>query len=250
MDLQQVLADPPAAHQDPSGNFFSMSMIHEVLTFIHANIHDHSTTLETGCGSSTVIFALAGAHHTVITPAEHELERIKEYCRERNISTDKVRFTLGLSQWVLPALELPLLDLVLIDGCHGFPAPYIDWFYTAGKIKVGGLLVVDDVWVWSCQLLKDVLQEQPEWEIIADFPPRTTVFRKKAEGSEYLEWTRQPYVARNGYLKFINGVIQQGSSTGGDDINSQTTALSRVLGHVRKGEFSTIAKKIVRRISN
>ena len=249
MNLQQVLSDPPTAHKDAAGNYYSMGLSNEVLSFIHANIHDDSITLETGGGISTAIFALAGSHHTVITPAEHEFERIREYCRERDISTDKVRFTLGMSQWVLPTLELPPLDMVLIDGCHGFPAPYIDWFYTAGKLKIGGLLVVDDIWVWSCQVLKDFLQDQPEWEMVADFPPKTTVFRKLAEGSEYLEWTEQPHVARNGYLKYINGDLQYAGSSTIDSNAGQTTPLGRVLGHIRKGEFSTLAKKIVRRIS-
>lgn len=249
MNLQQVLADPPAAHKDQAGNFYSMGLMDEVLDFIHSNIDENSATLETGCGISTAMFALSGARHTVITPAEHELEKIKEYCQERGISTDKVNFTLGMSQHVLPNIELPALDLVLIDGLHGFPAPYIDWFYTAGKIKIGGLVVVDDVWVWACQILKDFLLVQPEWELVADFPPRTTVFRKLAEGSEYLEWTKQPYVAQNGYLKFIDGELQFGSEPVAETVASnESTPLSRALEHIKKGEFSTIAKKIVRRV--
>jgi hypothetical protein len=194
---------------------------------------------------------LSGARHTVISPAEHELEEIRKYCSEKGISIDKVNFIVGMSQHVLPNIELPELDLLLIDGLHGFPAPYIDWFYTAAKIKIGGFLVVDDVWLWSCQILSDFLQAQPEWKLVGDFPPRTTIFKKLAEGSEYLEWTEQPYVARNGSLKFIDGELQFPYQPPPKyNWNSLSTDLRRTLGHLKKGEVRELAKKAARRIRN
>jgi hypothetical protein len=36
------------------------------------------------------------------------------------------------------------LDLVLIDGDHAFPASFIDWYYTAEQVKLGGYVIVDD----------------------------------------------------------------------------------------------------------
>src|SRR5688572_19672716 len=124
MNLQQVLGDPPTVHRDQSGNLYSMGLMDEVLAFIHSHLDENSTTMETGCGVSTAIFALSGARHTVISPAEHELEEIRKYCSEKGISIDKVNFIVGKSQHVLPSIELPELDLLLIDGLHGFPAPY------------------------------------------------------------------------------------------------------------------------------
>jgi hypothetical protein len=47
-------------------------------------------------------------------------------------------------------VELDPLDLVLVDGSHSFPQVFfIDWFYTAGALKIGGHLLVDDVHVWT-----------------------------------------------------------------------------------------------------
>jgi hypothetical protein len=37
------------------------------------------------------------------------------------------------------------LDLVFIDGSHGYPLPVIDWFYGAGLFRRGGVVVLDDV---------------------------------------------------------------------------------------------------------
>jgi hypothetical protein len=87
---------------------------------------------------STVVFALKGSRHTVIAPAPSEFEITKIYCRERGIPTSQINFIAEPSQTVLPALESGPLDLVLIDGGHGFPTPYIDWFFTAGKLKKVG----------------------------------------------------------------------------------------------------------------
>ncbi len=47
------------------------------LRFIYGNIDDQSATLETGCGMSTVVFALKGSRHTVIAPAPGEFEITK-----------------------------------------------------------------------------------------------------------------------------------------------------------------------------
>src|SRR5882724_5531447 len=157
MNLSDVLNDPPKPHE---GMF--MGLTEAALTFIYENINDQCNTLETGCGLSTAVFALTGSRHTVIAPAPREFEITKAYCRDHGRATTQIDFITAPSQKVLPNLEPLPLDLVLIDGGHGFPTPYVDWFYTAGRLKKGGYLIVDDVWVWSCQILRDFLIEQPQ----------------------------------------------------------------------------------------
>src|SRR6476469_8010995 len=114
MNLNDVLNDPPNPHV---GNV--MGLTEAALVFIYENINVECNTLETGCGLSTVVFALKGSRHTVIAPAPSEFEVTKSYCRERGIPTNQIDFIAEPSQKVLPALELPPLDLVLIDGGHG-----------------------------------------------------------------------------------------------------------------------------------
>src|SRR5262245_39441317 len=103
----------------------------DVLEYLDPTADARSTTLETGGGASTVLFALKGARHTCIVPYADEIERIKKYCAKRQISTAAVTFIADTSEQALPGLEQRSLDLVLIDGRHGFPAPFIDWFYTS-----------------------------------------------------------------------------------------------------------------------
>jgi len=212
------------------------------LKFIYENIDDQCTTLETGCGLSTVVFALKRSRHTVIAPAPTEFEITRSYCRDRKIPTSQITFITEPSQKVLPALESSPLDLVLIDGGHGFPTPYIDWFYTAGKLKTGGLLLVDDIGVWSCQILRDFLIEQPHWELVAEFEERTAVFRKIRDGSEWLEWTHQPRVARGGRVKWIDGQLVWNTTRG------SSSAIQRVFSDLKNGEFGALRNKIARRV--
>ena len=146
-----------------------------------------------------------------------------------------------MSEHVLPKLDTGPLDVVLIDGRHGFPAPFIDWFYTAGKLKTGGLLVVDDTCLWPPKVLRDLLAEQPQWELIRDFHLRCSVFRKVGEGSEWGDWTDQPFAYRNGYLRI--------TPEGGVRLEMPRTPslLERVAAMVARREWKQLARKALRR---
>ena len=58
------------------------------------------------------------------------------------------------------------------------PWPFIDWFYTADKLKVGGLCVIDDIHLESVLDLVKFLKEEPRWEFVWELPRRTIAFRK------------------------------------------------------------------------
>ena len=77
------------------------------------------TTLETGSGASTIVFAAAGTDHTAVTPDAAEEGRVRATCRELGVSSDRVAFEVGFSHDVLPRLSGSPLDLVLLDGAHG-----------------------------------------------------------------------------------------------------------------------------------
>ena len=210
-----------------------MGLTEEVLNFISQRIDASACTLETGCGVSTVVFALAGARHICITPAEHEIQSIRDYCLSENISVNEVAFYADSSEKVLPGLECEPLDLVLIDGRHGFPAPFIDFYYTAARLKIDGLLVVDDTWLWTGEVLKKILLSEPEWQLEADFGPRTAVFRKLAEGSQAKEWTQQEFVVNNSAFKL------------NEDSPSYFATAARYL---KRGEFSVLGRKIAKKL--
>lgn len=191
MALPDILRRGFLVHNGAPGGVWTLD--EQALDFLDGHIRPGMRTLETGAGMSTVLFALRGAEHTAIVPVAEEAERIRAHCARAGIPTGQLTFVIDTSERALPALVRHELDIVLVDGRHGFPAPMIDWFYTAPMLRVGGLLLLDDTQLWPVRVVRDVVATEPEWELIDELP-RTTVFRKLADGSERKEWTAQRYV--------------------------------------------------------
>lgn len=196
-DVEELLADPPVVHDDLHGGRTSWALHDDVLRFLASRVDEKSSTLETGEGVSTVLFALHRCRHTCVTPNAVVVERLQTWCQDHHVSLDTVEFALGPSQEVLPHLPATPLDLVLIDGGHGFPLPFVDFLYTAPRLRVGGLLLVDDVQIWTGDVLRRFLRDEPQWQMEWELPGRTVVFRRIAEAPVLREWMEQPFVVRN-----------------------------------------------------
>jgi predicted O-methyltransferase YrrM len=182
-------ADAPMLH---AGGAAHWDISQEVLNFIRTEVKPGSRTLETGAGASTVVFAEQGAQHECVTPSESEVAAITAACVARGVPAERITFRLGLSQDVLPKLTGPL-DLVLIDGGHGFPIPAVDWLYTAPRLVVGGLMAIDDVDLWTGAMIVDFLRGEDCWKQESLLRGRTAVFRL-TKPFELHEWTKQPTV--------------------------------------------------------
>ena len=57
------------------------------------------------------------------------------------------------------------LDFALIDGGHGSPTPFLDFFYATHMLKQGGYIMVDDVQLHSVKELARLLAQQPGFEL-------------------------------------------------------------------------------------
>lgn len=148
-------------------------------------------TLETGCGFSTVLFAAAGIDHTVVTPAREEVERVRDFCAKHGISTSGLNNVIGDSTRALATLEMPELDLVLIDGAHAFPVPCIDWYFTQSALRPGGHLVIDDFRMPSVAFLVRFLRaERPTWREVA-VTGNSVIFSKLADDDFSRDWEGQ-----------------------------------------------------------
>lgn len=158
------------------------------LAWLERELQRGMATLETGAGGSTLVFAAAGTDHETVTPVVAEKERILEECRRRGISADGVAFRIGASHEVLPRLERRPLDLVLIDGAHGFPFPILDWWFLAPRLRIGGRIVLDDCYMPPVGAIADFLQAQESWEIVAAPGRRTVVYRKLSDAVPAPEW--------------------------------------------------------------
>jgi hypothetical protein len=235
MNLKELLNDQPVLHQSDDGKPITYQLSDEVLFFISEHTKPGYKTLETGAGFSTVVFAMNGTDHTCIVPDATQVERIKEFCGKNQVSTEKINFIIDRSENALPQLKPTELDLVLIDGCHGFPAPFIDWYYAGSGLKVNGILIIDDTQLWTGDVLRQFLLAESEWKHECDILLRTAVFKKIKECELLKEWPLQPYTLLHSKLD-VND----------DSINSFGARGRRAIRHALNGEFLILAKKVIR----
>ncbi len=217
--LETILAERPAFHRseteiqrdfDPAESFLSpqaaaqlmqqehacYGIANEVAYFLRDQVDATSRTLETGAGISTLIFAMQSATHRAITPNEPETEAIRRYAANKNINFDKVSFVIQSSDAYLPQAAIDPLDLVFLDGKHAFPWPIVDWFYTADRLRKGGLMVLDDTDMPPVKVLVDFLKLDTRWELAQTFH-RTIAFRKTSDRVHDVAWHMQPWVTRH-----------------------------------------------------
>jgi predicted O-methyltransferase YrrM len=194
--LERLLTDRPAVHPKRDGSPRCVGLHSDVLRAVAQQIKPGDFTLETGCGLSTLVFALGGCIHKAIVPNPSHIEATKESAAAYQVPLNNVVFLEGRSEDLLPELdEAHRSDVILIDGGHAFPIPFIDWFYAGRRLKIGGLLVVDDIDLKTVSILCKFLSKQPEWQRSAII--RRTAFFRKIDEMETADvwdyWHRQPY---------------------------------------------------------
>ncbi len=148
------------------------------LEWLERNVSTAMTTLETGAGASTIVFAASGARHQAVTPDQEEEARIRRACDERGIDDSRLTFHIGRSQDVLPALAGDELDLVLVDGAHGFPYPVLDWWHLAPRLREGGRMLLDDAYLPGVSAVVDYVRSSDAWELEEPVSFRTARIRK------------------------------------------------------------------------
>ncbi|MFN0152875.1 MAG: class I SAM-dependent methyltransferase [Gaiella sp.] len=152
---------PPGLHG--KGQYWGLAWA--ALGWLESNARPEWATLEIGAGASTIVLAAAGCEHEAVTPDAGELARIRESCQELGIDSSRVRGLEGLSHEILPAWSPRPLDLVLIDGAHGFPYPVLDWWYLAPHVKIGGHVLLDDAYLPAVGVIVDYVRQSPHWEL-------------------------------------------------------------------------------------
>jgi predicted O-methyltransferase YrrM len=162
----QLRAAPPGIH-GAGDEYWGLAW--PALEWLEQELRPGMATLETGSGASTIVFAAAGTEHVAVTPDAAEEERVREACRELGVSSDNVAFEVGYSHDVLPRLPERRLDIVLLDGAHGFPYPILDWWHVAPRLAVGGRILLDDAYmppVAAAVVIRKLADELPpfDWE--------------------------------------------------------------------------------------
>ena len=174
----QFKADPPSLHA--TGDICG-GLHWAALDWLERTVQPGWATLETGAGLSTLVLASRGAIHEAVTPSQDEADRIRFAAARLGISLDDVRFRIASSHEELPRWEPRPLDLVLLDGAHGFPYPILDWWYVAPHLKHGGFLLLDDAYMDAVARLFEFLRSRPAWHVEGAVGYRTVIVRKLAD---------------------------------------------------------------------
>lgn len=197
---QALLDDPPKLHNWGRGpevggldRRIGERMIAEVRNY------DAPRIVETGAGASTLLFCcLEPQALTSIAPDAGLHDRMLAAAREREISVDRLQFLCERSELALPRLFAlgERFDVGLIDGCHNWPAVFVDFCYINIMLVPGGTLFIDDVQLYSVSQLHLLLREQEEYEYVG-LDGKFATFRKVLDRAFLPEWRSQPFIERN-----------------------------------------------------
>ncbi len=204
--IRRLLEAPPRLHMNEQGELVNFQIDARLVPHLRALVHSGARTMETGSGISTIVLLMLGADHTSITPDGGEAERITAYCVTHGVPVGSFHPIVARSEDALPTFAPgDTLDLAIVDGNHAFPAPFVDWFYLSRMLKPGGVIVVDDVELWTGAALADFLDdEEGMWERV-ERNKRFAIYRLVGDKSDALErsWVEQPYVVKGSDLRVV-----------------------------------------------
>ncbi len=187
--IQKLIDDNPALHEY-KGQRTSWAVDPDTLWTIFNMLEPGMKTLETGCGQTTIVFMVAGTHHVCITDDNREVVNVNRYCEEVGIE-NTLTFLTGSSDKVLPCNIIhDHLDFVFLDGAHRFPFPIVDWHYTSERLKVGGVIALDDYQIPSVEILYNFLSTDDNWDLI-QVKNNTAFFKKIKEPLILDDWQGQ-----------------------------------------------------------
>ena len=80
-------------------------------------------------------------------------------------------------------------DLIFIDGSHIFDNVIHNNFYADMLLKVGGILINDDLWMPAVKTAYNFIKNNyPHYDVVDTSPKRFTPILKKKKERQYLGW--------------------------------------------------------------
>jgi hypothetical protein len=154
-------------------------------------------SVETGSGASTLLFSHLSEHHTVF--ALDIGGSIANVRRSQLLRRDAVTFVEGPTQATLPQYRFTeMLQLVLIDGPHGYPFPDLEYYFLYPHLETGALLILDDIHIPTVHNLFQFLRRDAMFEL--DEVVQTTAFFTRTSAPTFDPfgdgWSQQNYNAK------------------------------------------------------
>jgi hypothetical protein len=207
MQIEEYLRDIPLLHSWDGGatwnsGGFNRDHLQCVIDLIQRTF-SNARIIETGAGNSTISFMLCSPKELVsICPDQDLFRRIDDFCKKQSIPTAGLVSVLGYSEWELPKIVEKAeslgqsYDFALIDGCHGWPAVFVDFCYINALTRKNSLIMIDDIQLHSVRELTNLLLEQPGYSLEKDLG-KALIFRKNSDATKLPGYCAQPYIARN-----------------------------------------------------
>jgi predicted O-methyltransferase YrrM len=139
--------------------------------------HQYTTTLEIGCAlgisSLYICDALSGFEeksHTIIDPYQTTEWKSIGVMNLKKLGFNFFTLIEESSEIALPQLlkQEATFDFAFIDGWHTFDHTLIDFFYLNRLVRVGGMIVFDDVRYQSVSRVIRYVAKYPNYSIITD----------------------------------------------------------------------------------
>ena len=133
---------------------------------------------ETGAGKTTLLFSHISLNHKVFAMDMGESLSAVRSCDLLN--SESVEFIEGPTQLTLKTYKLiDKLQVVIIDGPHGYPFPDMEYWYFYPHIEEGGLLIIDDIHIPTIHNLFVFLKEDDMFDLV-EIVGTTAFFRRNA----------------------------------------------------------------------
>jgi hypothetical protein len=155
-------------------------------------------SVETGSGATTLLFSRVSERHTVFA-TDGGSGSITNVRRSPLLRENVVTFVEGPTQATLPNHHFTgKLQLVLLDGPHGYPFPDLEYYYLYPHLETGGLLILDDIHIPTIHNLFQFLRQDAMFEL--DETVQTTAFFTRTAAPTFNPlgdgWRQQNYNAK------------------------------------------------------
>jgi hypothetical protein len=140
---------------------------------------DLRCTAETGSGKSSLLFSHLAHRHLVFAmdDGNGSVRRVQE---SPLLKPGVVEFIEGPTQKTVPAYDFSEpLQMVMLDGPHGYPFHHLEYYYVYPHLAEGGVLIVDDIDIPSIYDMYRFLKRDDMFALI-EVVHTTAFFRRTA----------------------------------------------------------------------
>jgi len=191
--LSEIRQIAPTLHR--AGTFSDLTL--EAI-FRHVSRRRVARSAETGSGASTLLLSHVSGDHTVFA-LDAGTGSVRSIEGSPLLRREIVTFVEGPTQLTLPRHQFTHpLQLVLLDGPHGYPFPDLEYYYLYPHLAADGLLIVDDIHIPTITNLFDFLSADEMFDLLEVV--ETTAFFRRTDAPTFSPigdgWWTQRYNQR------------------------------------------------------